>query len=384
MIKPSQKPLFYLLFFAIGLMFSACDSFTDSSKPFLKKKKTIYLAKSDSIQLFSGKNRVILKIAKPKDPLVTKAKILWIGGQGQQDSVQDKFPNNKRFLNINIDSLEESTYTFHIYTLDDKGDQSLSQAITGKVYGIAYVNSLLNRGISAIKGIKTNTTQSIIINWGRADTSAGEIGSVVKYINTKKRSDSVYVPVDSNKTHIKNMALGDSLLHYYTIYLPSVSIDRFYTDTGKVSISTSDVVFDRSGWEISDNGHHPSHLPSLLIDGNTSSFWNSATSGSKRSLPHFISVDMGSRNTLSGFKIVARPTPVPAGTNQNPKDITIQFSNDGKSWQKGESFTLPFNNTITQTNIFLSHSVITQYFKFIINSNVGNKSISNLNEIYVF
>jgi hypothetical protein len=385
MIKISYKPLYYLLLFAaVGLLFSACDSFTDSSKPFLKKNKVIYLAKSDSIQLLSGKERVVLKIAKPEDPLVTKAKILWIGSQGQQDSTQRKFSDSEEFLSLKIGGLQEGIYTFHIYTLDNKGDQSIGQTITGKVYGADYATSLLNRRIIAIKGIKTNAAQNIIITWDRADTSAGAIGSVVKYMNASERSDSVYVPVDSNKTHIKNMALGDSLLHYYTIYMPSAAIDKFHTDTGKASIPESDVVFDRSGWKIDDNGHHHAHPPSLLIDGNLSSFWNSATHGSKRSLPHSISVDMGSRNTLSGFKIVARPTPVPAGTNQNPRDITIQFSNDGENWQNGENFTLPLNKTITQTTISLSHPVNAQYFKITITSNVGNTDVSNLNEIYAF
>jgi hypothetical protein len=224
--------IYVLLSAGLALAFAACSSSTDPYKPFVGKREIKYPQKADTIIVRGGLERAVFEIPRPIDPHVTKVKIFWNNGT---DSVKAKFTKGQDTLKVVADSLETAgSYTFNIYTYDQSGDKSVGQSETVKVYGSTYANSLLNRGINSTDGVKTNTSNRITIYWSKA--SSGSIGTVVKYTNISNKADSVFVSVDSSETLITNISKKDSRLHYSTLYLPTASIDTFYTNTDFLNV----------------------------------------------------------------------------------------------------------------------------------------------------
>lgn len=143
--------------------------------------------------------------------------------------------------------------------------------------------------------------------------------------------------------------------------------------------------YNKADWKITEC-NHPSKYPcSNLIDNNSSTFYNSTYKGSNDPPPpHYIAVDMGESHKIHGFRILGRPGSKAYTWRQNPKEITIQFSNDGKNWRDGQDFTLPFNTEVRKARIFLSGPVKAHYFRLTIKSNVESADVTNFNEIYAF
>jgi hypothetical protein len=140
----------------------------------------------------------------------------------------------------------------------------------------------------------------------------------------------------------------------------------------------------KTNWKIIDTDASAklNYPAANLIDGNDDTFWNSKYLDPVDPLPHYFIIDMGETHKMYGFRIVARP----AHYHQNPKEITIQFSSDGKTWRDGEDFTLPFNldDQELSAKIFLSKPVTARYFKFIIRAVVKGGPIADFNEMYAF
>lgn len=232
MITIQKKVWVYLfLIFSSGLMFEACKGPTDSSEPFVKPNEIIYLAKSDSVQVLSGRNRVILKIGIPADPHITRIKIKW---NNSKDSVVTEIPVNKKFLTVEIDNLKEGLYTFHIYTIGSEGNTSLGQAISGRTYGQIYESSLMPRAANDVK--LDLGSGYIIVNWGRAPDQM--IGTMLIYNNKTNKKSTLFVSNDSVKTTIRDFRIGSNI-QIKSLFLPdSTAIDTFYSDVKTVKVKS--------------------------------------------------------------------------------------------------------------------------------------------------
>lgn len=146
--------------------------------------------------------------------------------------------------------------------------------------------------------------------------------------------------------------------------------------------------FDQSGWEIHDvDSEEPTNPPRIsaaesAIDDDPATCWITKFRGGADPLPHHISIDMGESKNIHGFRILGRQ-------NQNwgdPVDIDVEVSDDGETWENGESFTLPFNNNgiDNETTIYLSNTRNGRYFKITVNSTVDNPPWVTVAEIYAF
>jgi hypothetical protein len=98
------------------------------------------------------------------------------------------------------------------------------------------------------------------------------------------------------------------------------------------------------------------------IDDNNLSFWHSAWSASQPNYPHSFTVNLNINQQIKGFTFLHRA----AKYNGRPKDITIETSIDGLTFQSLGDFILG-DDTARQL-IALTTPVTARYFKIIVNS----------------
>ena len=121
---------------------------------------------------------------------------------------------------------------------------------------------------------------------------------------------------------------------------------------------------DKSAWTIegfsseeatgegADNGH-----AKHAIDGNGETFWHSRWSSDAPNYPHSITVNLNIDQVINGFTFLHRT----AKYNGRPKDITIETSIDGITFENLGDFTLG-DSTVKQL-IELDNLVTVRYFK---------------------
>lgn len=285
-----KMALYLIVISTVGLTFVSCDSPTEPFKPFVSKQIPVYPEKADTIIAYSGKNQVLLKIAKPVDPRVIGVYVYW---NTHKDSLKKQFPKARDTLNVLINSLQgDRTYTFDVYTFNKAGDKSIGQSVAAKVYGSIYANKIANRSISNVKPIGKN---SVVVAWGKA--GKGAIGTVLKYTNIMEEVDSVYVPIDSSKTHIENASdqKRDSIWSYYTLYRPKASIDTFYTNQRKIDFysffPSANIALNKT--IVAKSSDCSCGRVSNVTDGNMSTYWQ-PLSGDRKDGKIWFTVDLGS------------------------------------------------------------------------------------------
>ncbi|WP_412465770.1 DUF4998 domain-containing protein [Pedobacter sp. KLB.chiD] len=219
------KALFALLLVAV--LYTACTK-QDDFKKFVEGGEISYTGKLDSVKMFSGDSRVVLKGLFLADPKVVKCKITWNNGQ---DSVVLPVVKKKAIdtLVYSISNVAEGLQNFTIYTYDKAGNKSVPVYANARSYGDRYKASLSNRGVfSAVKGTDGNAT----IQWLGMDKLTGVFTTELQYTNSSNKLVTVRTPIDSTKTILKSYKSG-STFKYRTLFLP----DTNCVDTFKVAYS---------------------------------------------------------------------------------------------------------------------------------------------------
>lgn len=208
----------------IGL---SCSKMNDTYKDFLSDGERIYVGKADSVNVYPGKNRLLLSWLAISDPKIKSAKIYW---NNRTDSLAVAIHKSPKIdtVNVLIDDLSENAYSFDIIIFDDEGNRSIVVNATGSVYGDQYQQSLLTRPYSSVEW----QDDVLAIAWGAAST--GAIGSEIEYAAKNGAQKKLYMPVDADTTKISD--LGEHAeLRYRTLFMPdSLAIDTFYTDYHKI------------------------------------------------------------------------------------------------------------------------------------------------------
>lgn len=225
-LKNITYSLFLLGVFVIG--FNACSVEADDFKKYTEGGEISYTGKLDSVEIFSGKNRIKLNALLSTDPQVSSFRVYWAS---RNDSVVIPVQENQIATNIShiIDNLEENTYNFEIVTFDDKGNSSVPVFSIGKVFGDRYQNSIINRPL--VKKDLQIADNSAIVQFAPVDTSSGIIDSELEYIDNNNVTKSYTIPADSTYQLILNNFDPGNTFKYRSSFKPdSTSIDTFYTD----------------------------------------------------------------------------------------------------------------------------------------------------------
>ena len=104
---------------------------------------------------------------------------------------------------------------------------------------------------------------------------------------------------------------------------------------------------ERLGWTVEADSHHPSHPATHVLDDDPSTIWHTEWEPTPTPLPHWIRVDLGSVQSVTGLEVLPRQDMAHGRIARG----TISLSADGNSWQTAEHVDWP-NNAQLQTVVF--------------------------------
>ncbi|MBD1365394.1 DUF5013 domain-containing protein [Mucilaginibacter sp. ZT4R22] len=216
--------LLLLMVFALG----ACTKMDDYKKKYEPNGAISYPGKLDSVQVFSGRNRVLLMGLFTSDPKIVKYKVYW---NSKQDSIETPVTrtNGVDTAKLFIPNLPEGVMTFEIRTYDNGGNISIPVTLAGNVYGSLYQSSLINRGVAKAE---LQADGSALINWADVNADDGVLSMQIKYTDVaNKLHDTLIVSqATGQSTSLPSYKAGASI-SYRTAFKPNkTAIDIFYTD----------------------------------------------------------------------------------------------------------------------------------------------------------
>lgn len=214
-----------IMLLAILIAFAGCSKM-DEYKKYVKSGEISYTGKIDSLQIFSGNKRVLIKGLFLSDPKIDKCVIYW---NSKKDSAVIKVNRTQGVdtLKYLINNLEDNVYNFEILTYDKLGNASIPVYAVGTAYGERYQASLGNRPISKKELYAGDLTTSLV--FGSMDRTSGVFATEIQYKDQGGISRKLLIPIDSTSIILSDYAIG-SEFEYRTLFLPDTScIDTFYS-----------------------------------------------------------------------------------------------------------------------------------------------------------
>ncbi|WP_116127218.1 DUF4998 domain-containing protein [Lewinella sp. IMCC34183] len=216
--------LYHPLTWLFALVIFGCSQDSEYYKTFVDGGEIPYTGKIDSVEVFSGLNRVRVHGIIDSDPKVEELRIYW---NLRNDSVSVPVARNSgtNTISVMIDDLPENIYTFEFVTFDGKGNPSVSQSVTTEVYGERYTSTLFNRPLSG----NDLTEDTLTVTFANMDRSTGVIGTEIAYTSTAGTEETTFVDIDDEQVVITNFESG-STYRYRTAFVPNATaIDTAYT-----------------------------------------------------------------------------------------------------------------------------------------------------------
>lgn len=304
-MRIKNYPIICFLFLFFSMSFFACSKMNGTYEKFLKSGVIIYPGKADSLTAHSGNGRIEL-LWMLSDPKVTECRVYWNQGNDSLN-VPIKKVSGIDTIKVIINNLKEGTYSFTVYSYDNKGHTSVGSEAIGTVYGEQYSNVLVNRFIKNMKVVNGQ----LVIAWSIPDD--GTIGEEISYKDKEGKSRKMFVPV-TDSAKIKNMKPGDSF-QYRTLYLPdSTAIDTFYTGSKSIMVAAKlfEVKLDKSLFKAvhlptdTYKPHSSANPMDKIWDGilntNSHSFLTDPGTG----FPQWFTFDLGAKVKLTRMKIYQR------------------------------------------------------------------------------
>ena len=364
-----------LLMFTVGC-FMKCTKMDDTYEQFWKDGERVYPAPIDSVQIFSGFNRLLLKGLIPKDPNVTKARIFWnFNADSLEIPIESTRTNDT--LGVYLSDMDERLYSFIIYTYDKKGNRSVPIDIIGNAYGEVYKKSLLTRLAKAAEYLDGK----LEVIWGGSSEKSA-LNSEIIYLDTSGNKKTILADKDAESTIIMDYShTGDQTLRYRTSYLPdSLAIDTFYTEYQKIKVRGPAIILPKGNWTATASSyddraaHGGARAPYSAIDGNNNSIWVSQIVP-QQTFPHDITINMGEVIAeVEGIQILF------GNRADTPMNIQIYGSKNGVDWSSLGAYGV-LKNTSIQTFEFTPMDM--QYFKVVGVDSYGSNNIV-IYEIWAF
>lgn len=290
-----DKSYYLVLVYALVSLF-ACSDMNDLHDKYLRKGETIYVGRPDSVKVFSGRDRVLMRYWS-SDPKAKKMMVYW---QLRSDSILVSIPTRDS-VDLLINNLPESSYNFELVTMkEDLTCRSIPFQINANTYGKRYQSSI---NFHLIKSAKLISSKDIAIEWYPPNDN--EIGNEIVYRNTDGLEVSKIVSQDEVVT--KFFDYGKDL-KYRTLYLPTpTAIDTFYTDYQFVQLkepTCGELIGGFKRWNPSEIPYkvYGSYHVENLWDNNINSFYLVAAG----QLPYSFTFDLGKNIKLERIKLFQR------------------------------------------------------------------------------
>src|SRR3546814_644030 len=153
----------------------------------------IYTGVVDSLKALSGYEKVRFDWEISADPRVNKTVVYW---NQRADSVVidvNRTQSGRMSLSYDLENLAEGTYTFEFITRDNQGHFSMPTELVVDVYGEFYIQSLRNRGVTAIT---KQPDATMMIEWEPIASNTVQYVTVCYEVDGRAQS----VPVANNET----------------------------------------------------------------------------------------------------------------------------------------------------------------------------------------
>lgn len=306
----------FLLLIVLVSSFLSCEDFMDIHKDFIKDGEIIYAPMPDTISFIAGKNRVLFNCRTYNAPNIRSIDVFWNGGM---DSLIIPVELNTGYDSISVilENLEEKSYTFTVWMVDNFGHKSLPVTDFGTSYGELYNSSLLNRRVKSLALSEMGGT----IEW--YSSASGFVRNEIRY---KKIDGTIGFALSEGNVTELPAAAANSSFEYRTLYIPEEeAIDTFATAWEQYAEAFPvEFVYDRSTWKVlavSDETASSGGGKDALLDGNLDSYWHSQWEGSEAPLPHWAIIDMQSVKNISKIDVFRRKG------NTDAKTVEIFASN---------------------------------------------------------
>ena len=222
-MKTTKKWISPLLAICLFVSLWSCSEM-DEYKEFTEGGEISYTEKVDSLEVYSGRNKVLIEGLVTADPKVSEYRVYWNSGKDSIVVPVERSPGVDTLTTM-ITDLPENIYNFEVRTFDEAGNSSIPVYATAEVFGERYQNSLSQRPVVS----NTMIGSELTINYAGMDLTSGVIGTEVDYSSTAGGEETVFVPIDSSHVFIDDFNAG-STYEYRTVFLPEpTSIDTFYT-----------------------------------------------------------------------------------------------------------------------------------------------------------
>ncbi|WP_341837164.1 DUF4998 domain-containing protein [Chitinophaga pollutisoli] len=290
----------------------SCDKFTDIHKEYIEEGEIIYAVKPDSVVFIAGKERLMMRLWMENGQNIKEVIVSWNSGQDSM-VLPMKLNPGRDSIDVPLNDLEEKSYSFNIYTMDNFGHRSLTYTTFGTTYGDTYAGTLQNRRVKKV----SLTEQTGVVDWfAKAE---GMIFNEVRFINRRGTDTIVRFHADSFWVHMD--VAGSAEFQYRSLYIPEAeAIDTFTTAwTLSAEKFPEFFTYDRSTWKVlsvSDETASDGGGKNTLIDGNLGSYWHSQWDPNDVDPPHWAIIDMKSVKNIAYFTIYRRGGNTDAKTAQ--------------------------------------------------------------------
>lgn len=313
-----MKRIYSLVVFVISvLFFTSCDDFMDVHKEYIEGGEIIYAPKPDSVNFIAGEGRILFNCRTYNAPNVRSVDVYW---NDRLDSliIPVELSTGYDSISVILDNMEEKSYTFNIQTTDNFGHKSLFVTSFGTSYGDVYRATLNDRGIKSLSLSDKEGT----IEWYSAPMHL--VRNEIRYIKNDGSQTTVKISSIDNLAKLPDVKPG-STFEYRSLYIPEeVAIDTFATAWKEYETPfPTEYKYDRSSWEVlsvSDVSTSEGGGMTTLIDGDLSTYWQSAYEGGDAPLPHWAVIDMQTPKNISRVELYRR-----AG-NKDAKSIELYVS----------------------------------------------------------
>lgn len=178
----------------IQLVYSSCTDSHGTCDEFIKDGDIVYRSVPKELVGFSGDKAALLTWKLTNPFLVTKCII------SDDDMILAEIPveyKDSLEFSYKLENLEEKTYTFSVYSMDEDGNQSIKKDVIVEVFGEKYKSQL-------------KTTRTI------TDVVKAEDNSVCVYLNkivsTKNVATNVIYVDNSGETKVKEVGEVDHVI----------------------------------------------------------------------------------------------------------------------------------------------------------------------------
>ena len=312
-MKIMKKTIHYILAFAVVLCaVFACKKQDDIYKQYVKAGGYVYPAKALNLTATSGHNRVILEWEIPQDPCVKYAKVYWDNYTDSLDVQYSDFPDS--LVCVEVDDLEDRSYTFDVVNFDLSGNRSLATELTVSAYGDSWLVTHSERALvsSRMKGYTdtahvtlTKATDEMVATRFRY---RGLDGEWIDY--------EVFMEPSQTEMDLPG-ALRGKRFEFNSGFCPADGLDTVWATSWVRSEDGLLYPLDTEGWTVTvtEGQENGSFTPEKIFDGvrdQPAGRWHSSTSAALRAnFPKVLAIDTGAapgkEPTLCGYTFWEHP-----------------------------------------------------------------------------